>query len=254
MKKALIWICILALAVPVLAGSLWSYIRWKQVDTLIQAIEMEDTQKVKKLLGKSLDPNRTDLPPRKIWSLWEISPRHPLAEACRTGNLEIVQLLITYGATAETAGGAFSPLTETIFYYQPNDLEIVKILLENGVDLKDTQDADAVFLAAQMVPKVYDDQMENGTVFVGGYDEATAKGITEIVRILLADRSINCTTQSGKTLLMFAVQKENVYLADYLIAAGADITVSDINGKTAYDYAVDSKNNDLISLFENKVR
>lgn len=254
MKKVLIWSCILTFVAIVLAGSLWSYIRWKQVDILIQAIETEDTQKVKKLLEKNIDPNRTDIPPHKIWSLWGISPRNPLAEACKTGNLEIVQLLIAYGATAETAGGAFSPLTETIFYYQPNDPEIVRILMENGVDLKDTQDADAVFLAAQMVPKVYDNQLKNGTVFVGDYDEETAKGITEIVRILLGDRSINCTTPAGKTLLMFAVQKENVCLADYLIAAGADIMAGDNNGKTAYDYAVESKNNAIISLFEDTVQ
>ena len=42
-----------------------------------------------------------------------------------------------------------------------------------------------MYTAAQMVPRVYDKTKANGTVFTGDYDEMTAKGITEIIDILL---------------------------------------------------------------------
>ena len=191
---------------------------------LIEAIEEEEVNTVRTLLEKDVDPNKMDVSPSLFWSFLETSPRRPLSVACETGNLKIVKLLIEYGATAESREGAgFSPLRETLFYYQPEDVEIVKILLENGASKDDDSDEIPMFIAAQMYPRTYDESKKNGTVFEDEYNEEVAKGITEIVKILLNGNSINETTESGKTLLILSVEKENVYLAQYLISVGSDI-------------------------------
>lgn len=244
----LVLACLCPLLVPVIMFNTGKYY---DAQKLIDAIEAEDVQQVEFLLESGVDPNQTDIPPSNYWSFFEFSARRPMAHACRTGNLEIVRLLIKHGATAEYIEyTGWSPLRETLFYYHPDDVEIVNILLENGSKIDDKHDEeDIALVAARMTPKVFDKEMQNGTVFAGGYDEATAKGITEIVVTLLGDRPLNDITYAGKTLLITAVQQENVYLANYLISAGADVSLKDNAGKTAYDYALESQNNDLISLF-----
>lgn len=252
MKKTLNRIAISALVIIFITGITYaciSYGHWYNTRKLIQAISEEDIHMVESLLAKGTDPNATDLPVSPLWDLLETSPTCPITVACRTGNLEIVKLLITYGATAEfVEGTGFSPITETLFYYHPNDVEIVNILLDNGAVMVDEQGESLAFLAAQMVPRVYDKSRKNGTVFMDGYDEISAKGITEIVRKLLGEQSINSTTKSGKTLLMLSIEKKNTYLTNYLLAAGVDVSLVDANGNTAYDYAIASKSEDIIFL------
>ena len=231
-------IVLVSLTIVIVIGivGVHTYMRCREASALIQAIENEDQQKVEELLQGGADPNATTLPISRIWSLFEMSPQCPLSVACGIGNLEIVQLLLTHGATADgVEGTGFSPLEKTLFYFHPNDVKIVSLLLENGA----TVEEDAVFQAAQMFPRVYDKTKENGTVFQDGYDEESAKGITEIVKMLLNGRSVNSTTSSGTTLLMWSVKRENLYLTEYLVAAGSDLSVMDADGKTAYDYAVD---------------
>ncbi len=162
-------------------------------------------------------------------------------------------MLIEYGATAEDDGkSGWSPLQETLFYYQTDDVEIVKLLLENGADPDFAEEYYnlPVFNAAEMRPKVFDKNKTNGTVFSTGYDVETAKKITEIVIILLDDKSINIKTSSGRTLLMYAAESGNIYLVDYLIANGSDVSIKDNRGKTAYDYAKQENNAEILALLK----
>lgn len=255
-RKVWMTICIFALVIALLAGMICIgafFVRLHKTEKLIRAITNEDVAQVELLLTEGIDPNRTDVPAGwLLWTFLETSARRPLTIACGTGNLEIVKLLIDYGATAENVPGTgFSPLRQTLFYYHPDDVEMVNLLLENGAQPEDGYEEDIVFFATKMCPKVYDREMRNGTVFVDGYDETTAKGITEIVVTLLGDRPINSITYAaGKTLLMNAVQQENVYLTEYLLTAGADVSATDRQGKTAYDYAVATNNEEIISLLK----
>lgn len=219
---------------------------------LIDAIEQGDTQRVEQLLEKGVDPNFSNIKRNAFWSFLETTPQTPLAVACRKGDLEMVELLLEYGATAEyIQGTGWSPLRETLFYYHPDDVEVVKLLLENGADSNISEDELPVFVAADMVPKVYDSSKKNGTVFVDGYDENTAKGITEIVTILLDEKSVNITSKSGETLLIKAVKKENVYLVNYLVSQSCDVTIKDVYGKNALDYALENGNEEIIELLNN---
>ena len=214
---------------------------------LLQAIEAEDVLKVEQLLEEGADPNKLRVPPSKFWPFVEYSPDLPLSIACKTGNLEIVELLIAYGAEAEPSiKSGFTPLEATLFYFQPDDPEIVALLLENGAKTEDLQDGDAAISAARMKPCVYDKTKANGTVFSTGYDETTAIGITKIVDMLIDGEELD--EETGVDLLKASIQKENLYLTQYLLTKGCDPTKPDFKGKTPLDYAEEINNADLLRI------
>lgn len=224
-----------------------------KTDRLINAIEANDVAKVNELLETGLDPNRTDKKPSVLWSFLETAPRRPLSIACDEGNIQIVQLLIDYGATAEyVKRTGWSPLRATLFYYHPDDVEIVKLLLEHGATPNDVDDMLPVFVAAKMIPKVFDAQKTNGTVFSTEYDQETAEGIAEIVMILLGDNSVNITNSSGQTLLMVAVKAENIHLVECLLDRGCDPGIVDKYGKTALDYALELGYDEIAQVLSEK--
>ena len=218
---------------------------------LIDAIENNDVIAAEEILVSGQNPDTPSLRPMKILSLWEISPELPLAVACRTGNYEMVDLLITHGASANGISGVGrTPLRETLFYFQKDDVEIIQLLLENGVDTGSENDLLPVSYAAKMTPKEYDPAMENGTVFKGDYDEAIAQDITEIVLLLLEDRDPNIASGGGTTLLMHAASVGNVYLVNHLLSMGADATLTNRLGETAYDIAMKNGHQEVAFLLE----
>lgn len=230
----------------------WMDKPYRDARTLIDAIHSENVSQVQQLLESGIDPNQLTLPVSHWWSLLEMVPDRPLSEACGTGNLQIVEMLIDYGATAEyQEGTGWSPLREALFYCHSDEVAIVELLLEHGADpnIRESDDIPA-FAAAEMIPKEFDKFKTNGTVFISNYDEKTAKSITEIVVLLLENQSVDIQTPSGKTLLMCAAESGNLYLAEYLITQGCDAAIEDNNGNTAYDYAVQRNHQNLIDLLE----
>ena len=203
---------------------------------LIAAIEDENVEKVRELLEKGVDPNKTDVIPSYFWIFLESAARRPLTVACETGNLEIVRLLIEHGATAEYDELTTDPLPRALINYHPDDMEIIKLLLENGATLEKRHGITPVVEAARMYP------YQNGV-----YDEETAKGITEIVKMLLGDQSVN-TLYGSETLLFEAARAENVYLVEYLLSQGCDKNIQNYDGKTALDYAVERGYVEIVDL------
>ena len=128
---------------------------------LVKAIEDKDIEAARILLEKGVDPNKTNVSPRWFWVIvmMEGDIDLPIAVAAETGNLEMVKLLVEYGATAEPVGKKItvSPLEETLEYYHPNDSEIIDILLENGSSITETADygEEMVFIAAEMLPLLW---------------------------------------------------------------------------------------------------
>lgn len=252
MKRLTFKKCLLLAVILIVTCFLLRLLIPTKTHRLIKAIQANDVTAVKELLDSGVDPNRTTMKPCKILELFETHAQRPLAIACDQGNLQIVQLLIDYGATAENREWTgWSPLRETLFYYHPDDPQIVKLLLEHGASRDDAEVILPVFAAAKMIPKVYDAQKTNGTVFCTDYDQETAEGITEIVFLLLQDDSINITDDyAGGTLLILASRAENIYLIERLLDLGCDVSKEDAFGKTALDYAKETKNPVTIELLE----
>ena len=210
-------------------------------DRLIDAIKQEDVEEVRRLLEKGVNPNEPGgITNPFLRILSETSPDRPLSVACETGNLEVVKLLISYGATVEYQEGmGWSPLAATLLHYQPDDVEMVKLLLKNGADISQRENGWLpVYRASLMTPKKFDKATATGSVYSTGYDEETAKGITEIVKLLMGDFDINDQDENPTTLLMNAALRGNRELVEYLLSIGADPTLIDAHNKTAYDYAV----------------
>ena len=92
-----------------------------KASVLVDAIEAEDCTKVEKMLEDGVNPNVTTTSDidEFILNIVESSGKRPITVACEVGNLEIVEMLIAHGATAEpTEKGGWSPLRETLFVYQ----------------------------------------------------------------------------------------------------------------------------------------
>lgn len=57
---------------------------------------------------------------------------------------------------------------------------------------------------------------------------------------------LDSTDSKGWTAIHYAIKKEKIDAMNYLVSQGADITVKDKNGKTPMDYAMKTRNNELI--------
>lgn len=220
--------------------------KYQKANELIQAIENNDVAQVKKLLEDGVDPNQVNMAPLN-YAFWEMSAKRPLAIACRTGNVEIIELLISYGAAAEhQENTGWSPLKETLFFSNPGDLQIIELLLAHGADPeREEPDNPAVFDAASLYPVPF-----GSDEYTTGYDEDMAKEITEIVKLLLGDNDIDIQARNGDTLLICAARRGNIHLVQYLIACGCSASVKNNSGQTAYDVALENGNTEIAGLLE----
>lgn len=254
MKKTIILCICVVLCIALVLLVSWEIIKSASAKKLIQAVENEDVQEVNLLLEKGVNPNTPyGFTNRYVISFLESSPKYPLSVACRTGNLEIVKLLQSYGATPANWGEymGWSPLAETLFYYHPDDIQIVQLLLENGADISQKEsDWLPAFRASRMYPQKFDPTQANGTVFSTDYDKETANGITEIFKLLLGDLDVNDQTSNQTTFLMNAAMHGNQALVEYLLSIEADASLKDAFGKTAYDYAIENGHAEIAELLQ----
>ncbi len=255
-KKKLIILAFLLIFIVVL--SIFWNTPYRKAELLVKAIKEEDCEKVEKLLISGVDPNLTTTSDitEFILNALESTGERPLSVACDVGNLEIVQMLIDYGATAEPYDKCgWSPLNQTLFHYQPEDEAIVELLLKHGADInEDNSFGQPIFYAAEMIPKKYDRKEDNRVYYIDGYDAEVAEGIANIVKMLLEYGSFDVNLKSSyndSTLLIAATKSGNLCLVKYLLSMGCDATEKDNANKTALDYAVQSNNKDIIALLEN---
>ena len=248
-KATMIRIIFVFIVIALLVPLMWILTakQLRDAEKLIDAIEKENVEQVKLLLDSGVNPNQTNIPPSNVWSFFEMSADRPLSVACKTGNLEIVEALISHGATAEKREHTgWSPLKMTLFHTHEDDFEIVKLLLANGADPQAVEPDDfIVFDAADMYPMLLGSEG-----YTTGYDAEVAEDITLIVELLLAGNDIDIRTKSGDTLLMYAAARGNLYLAEYLIAHGCDVFLVNNQGKTAYDLMYEVLNAERYSVIK----
>ena len=113
---------------------------YRKSEQLIKAIELNDVEQISDFLNEGVDPNCPSMRSNWLYTMLERSPERPLSVACEKGDLEIVELLINYGATAELSESAgWSPLRSTLFYCKPDDVAIIKLLLQHGATVNDEE-------------------------------------------------------------------------------------------------------------------
>lgn len=111
-----------------------------------------------------------------------------------------------------------------------NDVEEIKILLENGADINeaDLDGSTPLHLA----------------VYYSSYDAAEF--------LLQEGADPNTVDQYDSTPLMDAVFSDDIEMVKVLLSYDVDVDYKDSEGFTAYDYAVDYGNEELIQLLESK--
>ena len=182
---------------------------------LTTACHHNNYEAVKRLLEKGADPNKFL---EGGWSPMEatlVCPNYPKDRSF--DKLEILKLLLEYGADVDSRGSRETALFRTLNYYDNEyALEIVKTLIDAGAKM--TNDYNKSIL-----------------------NQACIYGSHEMIQYLIEERGLDLNHQDnfGLTPLMEAILHKNLPFStiEYLIAQGSDINIKDSKGKTALDYA-----------------
>ncbi len=190
----------------------------------------------------------------------------PLQAACANGNIAMVEALLARDADVNyvTKTAPFSPLMCAVSSTSENNLELVKILLENGADPNfTTQQNRSVLLMLidthRDIPNniaIFDllcrfgaDQLHStktGTVLHSACYWGNDAMIRHLVALGCFD--LNQSADQGLTCLMnYCRSPENhdASIVQLLLENGANPAQKDLNGKTAYDYAMEVGNLEL---------
>ena len=214
--------------------------------------------------------NTAPLWTEKIAVIMQIEgPRIPLVEACYYRNVQAVEVLLSNGADPNRfISGGFSPLEAAIVYghVDESSLAIVRLLLEHGADPNKFGSESpllfklSTFLAAGNHDSAVTDMilllLEYGADnYWNGYNKV-AFDIVKSCDVPLASayfeanrNAVNETNPSGQSLLMAAlISNENSDYTDIvnlLLQHGIDRHITDNDGRTAYDYAIQYKLYDI---------
>jgi len=245
-KLIIILISVILVGVVFLGGVAFLGVERYVYNSYVTAIEENDVEKIA-LLEKFPYIN-LDRPGGEGWIfsfLVELSCDTPLETACAAGNLDVVEDLISRGADAgKTRDGYFTPIYHVLAEPHESDLEMLKLLIENGADpsgmteTSDLSDHSLQRISCRFVTTDQDpvDQMR----FVAGpYEKEVANQSVEIYQYLQEKTGTEgLVDELGITTLMNAVALKNTALVEYLLENGSDVNQSDIRNETAIFYTV----------------
>lgn len=279
MKKnkllSILYLILGALSVCVLGRlALRNYIDAKN---LVEAIKNEDLYATEQIISKNPEcintyPSITS----KGWHSamnWRVC--YPLNEACGTGNIELIELLIENGADVNCNDG-LTPLSITYNSKVDNWHAVSQILIENGASLDYITDysggkssvlQDIVHNrpgaslsgyepdSKEEVIKAFNYALEkinhNNVNWMRVLQHSVSNDRIEIVKLLLDQKYCDVNdTSVGMTALMFAARDSTPEMVQVLLDYGADKSIKSSNGKTAYDYAVYTNNIEVMPMLE----
>ncbi len=242
---------------------------------LIKAISVEDTEEVLELIEEK--PQCVNTYPSITSKWWHSAMNwricYPLNEACSTGNIELIKLLIENGADVNCNDG-LTPLSITYSAKVDNWYEISLILIENGASLdystEYSGDESSVLRdivqhrsggnAPDYIPEkskevilAFNYALENcdhnNVNWMRVIQHSVSNDRIEIVKLLLDQKYCDVNDMSvGTTALMFAARDSSPEMVQLLLDYGADKSIKTSGGKTALDYALESGNEDMIAL------
>lgn len=219
-------------------------------DQLYQETRKGDYQKVQELIKNGANVNYK----KRFLSHDE----YPLNGAIKGGNIEIVKLLVDYGAKIDTENEDRGSLDDAV--YKENK-KIIQYLLSKGIYIDKSCSSSLMFSALYTVSlEMLKYVVENLGVCVDSkeilygdtplYKTISNERLQETSYLLKKGASVNIQNKEKQTPLHRAVFVGNIRIIELLLKNGADITIKDEKGMTPLDYAEQAKNAQLVRLLK----
>jgi len=233
----------------------------QKINRLNEAIDNQNYEEFQKYLDESLDLEEQPFPDF-YYAMSELHYQTPLQRACRVGNYQMVKDLVDAGANVNYTDDVapYSPLMYAVMSSSQENFEIVKFLVEKGASVTYREEEygdDALWKiilddSTPNMEQMIDFLVENGADIY--YKDnlnstllhhAAGKGNTRAIRFLLQNYNfdINATDGNNDSVLIWycrsVLHLPNEETVSYFLEQGADPTIVNNDGKTAYDYAVE---------------
>lgn len=236
---------------------------------LFRAIENNNIQEVQDAITGGAFVNLR----RYLLYIPEIGTQNPtpLILACKKGNEEIIDLLLTNGADINRKDNFTNetPLLAALHGSKKNRFSLASKLIEYGADIYALQSNNSVFTetlavlhddSAQTIKEgfvlfqylvkhnvdmtVYSSRTENALTYAAHYNNSN------VVEFLIDNNyfDVDCYDTSGSTALIAAAKHGREKMVALLLELGADRTLEDKHGKNAYDYAFENHDESICRL------
>lgn len=273
MKRSLIIILSIVFFATIIIISI-SSCRFVFRQQLFYAIENNDLHMLKRAISCGADVNKPRYPVDSWW-LAEFSDNPtPLMQACKTGNIEIMQFLLECGAdiNKQDPWTVLTALEKVLVGNNGRRFELALFLVDHGADIHVSNSSYSLVERSLIIfededsKKTIDQGFElfqylliNGASIEprnGNHNILTfaaRRGNIQAVEYMIDMDvfSINDQDADGKTALIAAVEKGRYELAELLIKMGADPEINDNEGKSAIDYASEKKDSEMLRILQN---
>ena len=181
---------------------------------------------------------------------WPVQP--VLSEAAATGQFEVAEVLLQYGADPDQRGRSYgSPLYESMRNGHP---ELAKLLLDHGADVDGTKSFAPVYAASRMesnemiqilVEKGADVHVSGKWGFQAIHTAAGSNRVGALQVLLDAGVDVNVSGKcdAGDTPLHYAVRGAAIDAVNFLLANGADPLRRNYRSDTPLSLAEDRRQN-----------
>lgn len=171
--------------------------------------------------------------------------------ASLNGDLNIIKLLLENGAFIKAKNNAGRSALNYAVSNKTYNIEVIKLLLENGA-LIDNQSWTKViqYNNAELAKLMLDYGSDENTQNRGEYYDSALFLVIEHDSILLVGLLLSYGADVNSAL-RHAVKYDKIKIVELLIENGGDVNYMDSEGKSMLQYALASKNKDIVKLLEN---
>jgi ankyrin repeat protein len=156
----------------------------------------------------------------------------PLHAASAEGHIDVARVLLDHGADVNLANERGRVSLRSAYdgrhlRHDDRHIEVMRLLIERGTDV----------------------DMLEGSAFGTLLHDATWKGLTKVVSLLLQHKAnVNARGDRNRTPLHFASQEGPPEVVRLLLEHGADVDAKDISSYTPLDYATHFQRHEVVHL------